>query len=117
LAPIKGDEHPQPSPPLFPLSPELPHSFLLPRIELKSSPFFAPVAPPLRRRSCSGEQPSGTPSSGLSSSTATAEPYRPHAAKAPLRPLVRAASVHCGPEPRRPVHAPWTRSIKISIGK
>jgi hypothetical protein len=116
LAPIKGDEHPQPSPPLSP-SPELPRAFLLPHIELKPSSFFTPVALPLRRRSCSGEQYSGTPSSGLFSSTAAAEPYRPRAAKASLRPLVCAASIHGGPEPLRPVHAPWTRSIDFSIGK
>jgi hypothetical protein len=71
--PIKGDEHHWPSPPLFPLSPELTHAFLHPRIKLKPPPFFTSVGPPLRHRLCSGEHPSGTASSSSSSSTAAGE--------------------------------------------
>jgi hypothetical protein len=75
-APIKGDEHPRPSPPLFPLSPELPRAFLSPHAELKPPPFFASAALPLRHRSCSGEHPSGTAPSGSSSSTTIGENRR-----------------------------------------
>jgi hypothetical protein len=60
----------------FPLSPELPRAFLRPHAELKPSLFFASVASPLRRRSCSCEHPSGTASSGSSSSTAADEHRR-----------------------------------------
>jgi hypothetical protein len=72
-APIKGNENPRPSPPPFPLSPELLRAFLRPHAELKPPPFFASVASPLRCRSCSGEHPSGIASTGSSSSTTTCE--------------------------------------------
>jgi hypothetical protein len=56
--------------PFSPLSLELPHAFLRPRAKLKPSSFIASIAPPLRRRSCSGDHPSSTASSG---STTTGE--------------------------------------------
>jgi hypothetical protein len=69
-APINGDKHPRPSPPLFSLSPELPHA------ELKPPPFFTSAAPPLHHCSCSGEHPYGTASFGSSSSTITGGHWR-----------------------------------------
>jgi hypothetical protein len=63
LALINGRRAPPPLIATFPLSPELPHTFLRPHAKLKLSPFFASVVSPLHRRSYSSENPSGSSSS------------------------------------------------------
>jgi hypothetical protein len=76
LCPYKrAKSTPGPHRPFPPLS-RAPSFLLCPRAELKPPPFFASVAPPLHRRSCSDERPSATASSGSSSSTATGEHQR-----------------------------------------
>jgi hypothetical protein len=115
-APIKSDEHPRPSPPLFPslLSSLTPSFTLAP----SSSPRHS--LPPSHRLSDAACAPVSTPSAP---SHPPPPPSVSHSArvlragKAPPCPLLRAASVHHGPEPRRPVHTPWTWSTRFSVGK
>jgi hypothetical protein len=95
------------TPPLNPAG-----SFHRPRADLKPSPFFTSVTPPLRCSSCSGEHPSSTASSGSSSSTTSGEHW---SALTPARRTPawsRRALLSVPPRWTRaaPVHAPWTRS-------
>jgi hypothetical protein len=78
-SPIKGEHHPQPPPHLSRLI-----ASSLPLSSARTTGNYPPpsstaIAPPLRRRSCSGEHLSGSASPSLSSPTNADEHRRPRA--------------------------------------